>query len=90
MAPSLVAQIRRIKRSREYASAPHRYLRSQLKPLVMAGLAKFAEYGKPIRPNQPWDLAHVRGDRSRYAGPAHQRCNRNTAGSAPERHSRLW
>jgi hypothetical protein len=92
MAPSLVAQIRRINRSREYASAHHRYLRKQLAPIVAAGMTRCADSGRRIKPGEPWDLAHDRTDRSRYAGPSHARggCNRHTAGSVIERRSGRW
>jgi hypothetical protein len=90
VARSLTAQIRRKIRSREYGGSTHRILRANLAPLVVAGAAICAECGHPISPTEKWDLAHVRGDRSRYAGPAHARCNRNTAGSVIERRSRRW
>jgi hypothetical protein len=77
-------------RARQYGGSTHRIYRRNLVPLVASGAAVCAECGAPIDPSEPWDLAHVRGDRSRYAGPAHVRCNCNTDGSVVERKSRLW
>jgi len=34
---------------------------------------------KWVRQAEPWDLGHVPGDKSRYAGPEHRRCNRRGA-----------
>lgn len=34
--------------------------------------------GRWIAPGEPWDLGHHPSDRSRYLGPMHQACNRNT------------
>lgn len=45
-----------------------------------------------IRPDEPWDLGHVEGDRHRYQGPEHRACNRGRAGvnKKKRRHSRVW
>jgi hypothetical protein len=32
-----------------------------------------------IARNGPWELGHIDGSRSRYAGPEHRKCNRQTA-----------
>jgi hypothetical protein len=58
----------------------HRMLRRQVEPSVLAGRARCVRCGERIRPGEPWDLGHVDGDKSRYAGPEHQACNRATAG----------
>lgn len=69
----------------------HQQLRKRYERLVKAGGAFCARCGKPIAPNEAWDLDHVDGDRSRYLGPSHARCNRATAGRrVPRRTSRAW
>ena len=59
---------------------PHRRVRARYAPLVVSGRAVCARCGDPIAADEPWDLGHVDGDPSRYAGPEHRRCNRATAG----------
>ena len=59
--------------------AAHQQVRARYKPLVLAGGAKCARCGQPILPWQPWDLGHVPGDRSKYQGPEHRWCNRDTS-----------
>lgn len=51
--------------------------------MVLAGGVRCARCGEPIRPGDSWDLGHVDGDPTRYAGPEHQRCNRATSGRRP-------
>jgi hypothetical protein len=58
----------------------HQALRAELAVVVAAGEVECARCGRLIHPWEPWDLGHVDGDRSRYAGPEHRRCNRATAG----------
>jgi hypothetical protein len=43
---------------------------------------------RSILPGQDWDLGHDDYDRSRYTGPEHRRCNRQT--SKPRLFSRKW
>jgi hypothetical protein len=64
--------------ARGYGTA-HRLRRKALAPLVATGTVKCARCGKLIGRDTPWDLGHVDGDRSRYLGPEHRRCNRATS-----------
>jgi hypothetical protein len=53
----------------------------------------YAVDGMPglIPANGLWDLGHVDGDPSRYAGPEHRRCNRRTAAHrVAHREERRW
>ena len=73
---------------------PHRQARRQAEQVVARGGVRCARggdcfeaellmgrwVGGLIDPSEPWDLGHVDGDRSRYSGVEHRRCNRATSG----------
>jgi hypothetical protein len=68
----------------------HEKLRKVWEPIVATGrvICAAPDCGRPILPGQLWDLGHDRHDRSRYTGPEHRRCNRQT--SKPRLFSRRW
>lgn len=84
--------------------AVHQAIRAQFSPAVAMGRTRCARgafcfeaeevdgvmVGGLIRPGEPWDLGHVDGDRSRYSGPEHARCNRATASRRRRKVSRVW
>ena len=57
----------------------HQQLRKRWAPVVESGWVFCARCRRPILPGQPWDLGHVDGSKTKYAGPEHRRCNRSTA-----------
>jgi len=54
----------------------HQKLRNRWVPYVARGEVDCARCGQTIWPGEAWDLGHVDGDKSRYAGPEHRSCNR--------------
>jgi len=56
----------------------HRLERERLAVLVAAGGVACARCGKPIEPDEPWDLGHT-DDRTAWTGPEHASCNRAAA-----------
>jgi hypothetical protein len=70
----------------------HEKTRARWARSVKAGTVSCARCGYPISPDEPWDLGHVDGDKTRYSGPEHRRCNRATAGRTTEfaSFSREW
>jgi hypothetical protein len=79
----------------------HQLRRKRWASRVATGLVECARCSLPIAPGEPWDLGHVDGDKSRYAGPEHRYCNRSSAAargnrararrvSVDLRTSRLW
>lgn len=57
----------------------HQTLRKAWSGKVHAGGVLCARCGRLIRPGEFWDLDHVDGDKSRYNGPAHRKCNRGAS-----------
>lgn len=57
----------------------HQRLRNRWAPAVARGEVVCARCGELIWPEEPWDLGHVDGDKSRYSGPEHRARNRATA-----------
>lgn len=72
----------------------HRRRRRAAARDVAAGIVLCARCGKPIHPDEAWDLGHVDGRPDEWAGPEHRRCNRATMTHAAQarvaRTSRDW
>lgn len=64
--------------SRGYG-ADHEAVRQQWRPVVEAGDAVCVRCGRPIDPDEPWDLDHS-DDRRAWAGASHVACNRSAGG----------
>ena len=59
----------------------HRRIRASWAAAVASGKATCARCGKPITPDQPWDLGHQDGaGPNDYTGPEHATCNRAAPG----------
>jgi hypothetical protein len=56
----------------------HQNVRAKWAVLVRAGGVACARCGREIEPTEPWDLGHDDHDRTRYQGPEHRKCNRQT------------
>jgi hypothetical protein len=65
--------------ARGYGSAHQARRRRWNKRIYSGEEVNCARCGYLILPGQAWDLGHVDGDKSRYQGPEHRRCNRATA-----------
>jgi hypothetical protein len=74
--------------ARGYGSE-HKKERKRWVPLVATGTVTCARCNELIAADALWDLGHVDGDKSRYQGPEHRRCNRATAGRKRQT-SRAW
>lgn len=66
----------------------HQRTRASWRQAVAAGEVACARCGRLIVPGAPWDLGHVDGDRSRYWGPEHRRCNRSAGAAMGNRRRR--
>jgi hypothetical protein len=67
----------------------HQKLRNRWAREVARGEVDCARCGEPIWPEEPWDLGHVDGDKTRYSGPEHRACNRATATHNAKRRRRI-
>ena len=75
---------------RGYGSV-HQTLRKRLAPTVAAGQCIYPRCQRQILPGEPWDLGHIDGSSTEYAGPEHRAFNRATAAhGAYGAHSAPW
>jgi hypothetical protein len=56
---------------------------------VEAGQVFCARCRRLILPGEPWDLGHVDGSKTKWAGPEHRKCNRQTEWHGIKRSRRL-
>jgi hypothetical protein len=84
-----VSRARGSTKARGYG-AKHKALRRRWALEVREGLVNCARCGDLIYPDDLWDLGHVDGDKSRYAGPEHRACNRATATHKAKRKRRRY
>lgn len=73
-----------------YHNREHRTLRKWWTPIVAEGGVICTGpngCGKPIHPDERWDLGHLPGG---ARAPQHARCNRKTAGKRRSQGSRIW
>jgi hypothetical protein len=64
--------------ARGYGSS-HRQLRKSWVPKVEAGEVACGHCGRPIAPDEPWDLSHPADRKDLPPEPWHRRCNRQYA-----------
>src|SRR5262245_4215339 len=67
----------------------HRKLRQALASRVATGTVECARCHQPILRGEAWDLGHIDGSPTRYSGPEHRRCNRQTMLHVAERVRRV-
>jgi hypothetical protein len=67
----------------------HQQERKRWSPHVEAGQVFCARCRRLILPGEPWDLGHVDGSKTKWAGPEHRKCNRQTEWHGIKRSRRL-
>jgi hypothetical protein len=67
----------------------HQQERKRWTRLVESGHVLCARCRQPILPGTPWDLGHIDGSKSKYAGPEHSKCNRQTEWHGVKRRRRI-